>query len=232
MGRGKIEIKRIENNASRQVTFSKRRTGLIKKANELSVLTDAQIALIIYSPSGRLYKYSSPNKSMDEIIEEYLKAKNIHLDFNCNQQFQCEMEQKRNEIDMLQAGINQLTGENLTGLTANDLNQLEDQLEFSVNKVRTRMHQLLHQQLENLRRQDYILQDQNNCLQRALTSKQEEISIDNHKLREMDLLEPNGDYNDDYRSLLQLGTQMDQFHLQPTQLSLQEAKPYGYGLQL
>jgi len=59
MGRGKIEIKKIENVNSRQVTFSKRRTGLMKKAKELSVLCDAEIAVIIFSCTGKVYDFSS-----------------------------------------------------------------------------------------------------------------------------------------------------------------------------
>ncbi|PNX77329.1 agamous-like mads-box protein agl15-like [Trifolium pratense] len=59
MGRGKIEIKKIENLNSRQVTFSKRRNGLLKKAKELSVLCDAEVAVIIYSGTGKLYEFSS-----------------------------------------------------------------------------------------------------------------------------------------------------------------------------
>lgn len=59
MVRGKTQMKRIENASSRQVTFSKRRSGLLKKAFELSVLCDAEVALIIFSPSGRLYEFSS-----------------------------------------------------------------------------------------------------------------------------------------------------------------------------
>uniref|UniRef100_A0A0D3GJP8 MADS-box domain-containing protein n=1 Tax=Oryza barthii TaxID=65489 RepID=A0A0D3GJP8_9ORYZ len=42
MGRGKIEMKRIEDATRRQVTFSKRRAGFLKKAHELAVLCDAQ----------------------------------------------------------------------------------------------------------------------------------------------------------------------------------------------
>ncbi|RZC55722.1 hypothetical protein C5167_014572 [Papaver somniferum] len=42
MGRGKIEIKRIENPTNRQVTYSKRRSGIFKKAKELTILCDAQ----------------------------------------------------------------------------------------------------------------------------------------------------------------------------------------------
>ncbi|KAI3928868.1 hypothetical protein MKW92_043679 [Papaver armeniacum] len=46
MVRGKTEMRRIENATSRQVTFSKRRNGLLKKAFELSVLCEAEVALI------------------------------------------------------------------------------------------------------------------------------------------------------------------------------------------
>ena len=59
MGRGKIEIKRIENANSRQVTFSKRRSGLLKKAQELAILCDAEVAVIIFSNTGRLFEFSS-----------------------------------------------------------------------------------------------------------------------------------------------------------------------------
>ena len=62
MGRGKIEIKRIENTTNRQVTFCKRRNGLLKKAYELSVLCEADIALIVFSSRGRVYEFSNNNK--------------------------------------------------------------------------------------------------------------------------------------------------------------------------
>nr|GFA85211.1 floral homeotic protein PMADS 2-like [Tanacetum cinerariifolium] len=48
MGRGKIEIKRIENTSNRQVTYSKRKNGIIKKAKEITVLCDANVSLVIY----------------------------------------------------------------------------------------------------------------------------------------------------------------------------------------
>ena len=52
-------MRRIENATSRQVTFSKRRNGLLKKAFELSVLCDAEVAIIIFSPRGKLYEFAS-----------------------------------------------------------------------------------------------------------------------------------------------------------------------------
>ncbi|KAK0589094.1 hypothetical protein LWI29_009487 [Acer saccharum] len=59
MTRQKIEIKKIDNTSARQVTFSKRRRGLFKKAHELSTLCDAEIALIVFSSTGKLSEYSS-----------------------------------------------------------------------------------------------------------------------------------------------------------------------------
>ncbi|KAD4981875.1 hypothetical protein E3N88_18546 [Mikania micrantha] len=59
MVRGKVELKKIENLTNRQVTFSKRRHGLLKKAYELSVLCDVDVALIIFSQKGKLYEFSS-----------------------------------------------------------------------------------------------------------------------------------------------------------------------------
>uniref|UniRef100_M4D1W5 MADS-box domain-containing protein n=1 Tax=Brassica campestris TaxID=3711 RepID=M4D1W5_BRACM len=69
MVRGKIEIKRIEDVTSRHVTFSKRRKGLLKKAHELSVLCDAQVAAIVFSQKGRLYDFASSEKLMGQDLD-------------------------------------------------------------------------------------------------------------------------------------------------------------------
>ncbi|KAJ3708559.1 hypothetical protein LUZ61_012264 [Rhynchospora tenuis] len=57
--RGRVKLARIEDKTSRQVRFSKRRSGLFKKAFELAVLCDAEVALLVFSPAGRLFEYSS-----------------------------------------------------------------------------------------------------------------------------------------------------------------------------
>ncbi|RLM61997.1 MADS-box transcription factor 56-like [Panicum miliaceum] len=69
--RGRVELRRIEDRTSRQVRFSKRRSGLFKKAYELSVLCDAQVALIVFSPAGRLYEFASSTSSVEEIFGRY-----------------------------------------------------------------------------------------------------------------------------------------------------------------
>ncbi|XP_020889324.1 protein MADS AFFECTING FLOWERING 5 isoform X2 [Arabidopsis lyrata subsp. lyrata] len=70
MGRRKVEIKRIENKSSRQVTFCKRRNGLMEKARQLSILCESSVALIIISATGRLYSFSSGD-SMAKILSRY-----------------------------------------------------------------------------------------------------------------------------------------------------------------
>ncbi|XP_022985132.1 agamous-like MADS-box protein AGL104, partial [Cucurbita maxima] len=71
MGRVKLQIKRIENNTNRQVTYSKRRNGLIKKAYELSVLCDIDIALIMFSPSSRLSHFSG-RRRIEDVLARYI----------------------------------------------------------------------------------------------------------------------------------------------------------------
>ncbi|KAL7093918.1 hypothetical protein ACP275_11G069000 [Erythranthe tilingii] len=70
MGRKKLEIKRIEDNSARMVCFSKRRSGLIKKAKELSVLCDVDLAAIIFSNRGKLFQYSSTD-SIAPVLQRY-----------------------------------------------------------------------------------------------------------------------------------------------------------------
>ncbi|KAK4751415.1 hypothetical protein SAY87_004897 [Trapa incisa] len=62
MRRRKLEMKRIEDKSSRQVTFLKRRSGLIKKARELSILCDVEVALLVFSSHGRLFEFCSGNR--------------------------------------------------------------------------------------------------------------------------------------------------------------------------
>ncbi|KAM1777808.1 hypothetical protein ACFX11_044421 [Malus domestica] len=67
MGRGKVELKRIENKSNRQVTFSKRRNGLLKKAFELSILCNAGVVLIIFS--GRMRKRARPSIIISQVTK-------------------------------------------------------------------------------------------------------------------------------------------------------------------
>ncbi|CBI34567.3 unnamed protein product, partial [Vitis vinifera] len=138
MGRGKITIKKIEDKTVRQITFSKRRAGLLKKTHELSVLCDAQIGLIIFSNTGKMFEYCSNSSRMEQIVERYQKAKGTfkhdnklkihHID---------ELKRIRDETHHLQLTLqHHSTTHDLSSIRYEDLEELEQQLEHSMNKVR------------------------------------------------------------------------------------------------
>ncbi|NXI28179.1 MEF2B factor, partial [Sterrhoptilus dennistouni] len=76
MGRKKIQISRILDQRNRQVTFTKRKFGLMKKAYELSVLCDCEIALIIFNSTNRLFQYASTD--MDRVLLKYTEYSEPH----------------------------------------------------------------------------------------------------------------------------------------------------------
>ncbi|XP_061103002.1 myocyte-specific enhancer factor 2A-like isoform X1 [Conger conger] len=76
MGRKKIQITRIMDERNRQVTFTKRKFGLMKKAYELSVLCDCEIALIIFNSSNKLFQYASTD--MDKVLLKYTEYNEPH----------------------------------------------------------------------------------------------------------------------------------------------------------
>ena len=69
MGRKKISIARISDERNRQVTFTKRKFGLMKKAYELSVLCDCEISVIIFNSHNKLFQYASTD--MDKVLLKY-----------------------------------------------------------------------------------------------------------------------------------------------------------------
>ncbi|KAL4199999.1 hypothetical protein AMTRI_Chr03g147530 [Amborella trichopoda] len=140
MGRGKIEIKRIEDRTNRQVTFSKRRTGLLKKAHERSILCDAQLGLIVFSSSGKMYEYSNPPSSMSSIIERYQGMSSSYIPEYpnvYNDERMCwDMRALKLENDRLEANLKTLRAEDLSNLDSDQLQQVEEQLECSLSRVR------------------------------------------------------------------------------------------------
>lgn len=75
MGRKKIQIRPINDDRNRQVTFLKRKNGLMKKAFELSVLCHSEVALIIFNGNNKLVQYSSAD--MDKLLLKYTEVINI-----------------------------------------------------------------------------------------------------------------------------------------------------------
>ncbi|KAM7260934.1 hypothetical protein ACFE04_026409 [Oxalis oulophora] len=189
MVRGKTQMKRIENATSRQVTFSKRRNGLLKKAFELSVLCDAEVALIVFSPRGKLYEFASSG-SMQTIIQRY----EIHMKENPTnnhkppeentQHLKNEAENMLKKIEILELSKRKLLGEGLGQCTLEELQQIEQQLEKSVSSIRARKTQVFREQIEQLKEKGKALAAENIRLQEKCGMELEKKSDDQQKEKE------------------------------------------------
>ncbi|KAK9707150.1 hypothetical protein RND81_07G176100 [Saponaria officinalis] len=173
MGRGRVELKRIENKINRQVTFAKRRNGLLKKAYELSVLCDAEVALIIFSNRGKLYEFCSTS-CMNKTLERYQRCSYGSLETSQpskeNETSYQEYLKLKAKVDVLQRSHRNLLGEDLGELSTKELEQLEHQLDKSLRQIRSIKTQYLFDQLADLQKKEEMLLDSN----RALKAKLEE----------------------------------------------------------
>ncbi|KAL3630460.1 hypothetical protein CASFOL_023444 [Castilleja foliolosa] len=171
MAREKIEIKKIENAASRQVTFSKRRRGLYKKAQELSVLCDADVALIIFSSNHNLYHFAS--SSVEEIIERYnLHSKNIDKLEQPSLELQLVEDNNYStlskEVGERSRKLKHMRGEELQGLSIEELQNLENSLEAGLSRVIEKKGEKIMREIDQLREKGKRLMEENEQLQQQV----------------------------------------------------------------
>ncbi|KAL8460759.1 hypothetical protein ACS0TY_032318 [Phlomoides rotata] len=224
-GRGKIKIKRIENTTNRQVTFCKRRNGLLKKAYELSVLCDAEVALVVFSTRGRLYEYA--NNSVKETIERYKKASsdssnNSSISEANTQYYQQEASKLRAQITKLQNETRNMLGESLGNLQVRDLKNLETKVENGIRRIRSKKNELLFAEIEYMQKREMELHHNNQYL-RAKIAETERVhqhmnlmpgssdfelvqpqAFDARNYFEINGLQPNDDYSRQDQPPLQL----------------------------
>ncbi|XP_052190649.1 MADS-box protein JOINTLESS-like [Diospyros lotus] len=171
MAREKIQIRKIDNATARQVTFSKRRRGLFKKAEELSILCDADVALIIFSATGKLFQYSS--SSMKEILEKYnLHSRNLE-----------KLEQPSLELQLVENSnyhrlskevaekshqLRQMRGEELQGLNIDELQQLERSLEAGLSRVIQIKGEKIMKEIAHLQQKGAQLMEENERLRQQI----------------------------------------------------------------
>lgn len=67
----KLAIKKIETTVGKQVTYSKRRAGLEKKAKELATLCDIDLVLLLFSPAGKLSWINGSKSPPEEVIMRF-----------------------------------------------------------------------------------------------------------------------------------------------------------------
>ncbi|KAF2299250.1 hypothetical protein GH714_031116 [Hevea brasiliensis] len=178
MGRGRVELKRIENKINRQVTFAKRRNGLLKKAYELSVLCDAEVALIIFSNRGKLYEFSSISNGNQLQYPDKTCSFHLVLVSACSipwKGIKSAAMVRWKSTDLPRSSRN-LLGEELGPLSTKELEQLERQLESSLKQVRSTKTQFMLDQLSDLQNKEQLLLESN----RALAIKLDEISASNN----------------------------------------------------
>ncbi|XP_058105614.1 MADS-box protein SOC1 isoform X1 [Magnolia sinica] len=192
MVRGKTQMRRIENATSRQVTFSKRRNGLLKKAFELSVLCDAEVALIVFSPRGKLYEFASSSldmgrnlnsrragtQSMHKTIDRYERhAKDVSITNKTVeqnvQQWKFEAAHMAKKIEHLEVSKRKLLGESLGSCPIEELQQIESQLERSLSSIRARKTQLFTEQIQQLKEKERFLTEEN----AILSKKANDLSV-------------------------------------------------------
>ncbi|CAL9192323.1 unnamed protein product [Musa hybrid cultivar] len=198
MVRGKTQIRRIENAASRQVTFSKRRSGLLKKAYELSVLCDAEVALIVFSSRGKLYEFASSSVQMT--IERYMMhTKDAGISKKATEQstqLKFEATSMTERIKFLEDHKRKLLGEDLVSCSVEELNELELQLETSLNSIKQTRRRLLLEKIARLNEEETELLKENALLRQQVKYKSEarpkqtaiqEADLDDHASQEKNM---------------------------------------------
>ncbi|KAJ7557418.1 hypothetical protein O6H91_05G126100 [Diphasiastrum complanatum] len=164
MGRRKIEIQKIKNDNARNVTFCKRKNGLMKKAFELSVLCGVDVGLLMFAPAtGKLSLYASKDRPIEELLfevactneprqsnEEYQKAiEKIKKDKNNLSQRQSKRPTR--DVNILRANLKMLQikkaytesqiqlyqGSGIEKLNLEELQNLERELQLSLLNIRS-----------------------------------------------------------------------------------------------
>ncbi|XP_042018857.1 agamous-like MADS-box protein AGL27 [Salvia splendens] len=212
MGRRKLKIERIEDKSSRQVTFSKRRNGLFKKAKELSVLCDVDVALIIFSSPGKLYQYSSTTR-MSKILQRYhnhpaakdaipstlqhkvynfiLRSYDINSLKYRNKEAKDEYSSFLTCEELLQTVDRKLGEPSSDDLSVTDFMHLQKQFETALMQTRETKTRLLLKSISSLKEQEKLLEEEKKVLQGKVNEskgkrkrKRKRIAIDLNSIPE------------------------------------------------
>ncbi|KAJ8539463.1 hypothetical protein K7X08_013715 [Anisodus acutangulus] len=171
MGRKKVEIKRIQEKSCRQVAFCKRRKGLLKKAKEVSILCDVDVAAVIFSNSGRLYQFSSTN-SLTGTLQRY--KSHVEAEKEICTEIQVTEHSKYSSFttmgELLQTTERELEETNADDLTVTDLVHLEKDLEAALIQTRSRKTHLMLESVKGLHEKEKLLREENKLLEDNISS--------------------------------------------------------------
>lgn len=178
MGRGRVQLRRIENKINRQVSFSKRRSGLLKKAHEISVLCDAEVGLIIFSTKGKLFEYATDSR-MDRILERYDRCSYAENQLTAANHespgsWALQHAKLKARLEVLQRDQRHLMGEDIEHLSLKELQTLENQLETALRHTRSRKNHLMNECITELQKKDKALREQIILLAKKIKEKEKE----------------------------------------------------------
>ncbi|GAB4848792.1 hypothetical protein Ancab_003521 [Ancistrocladus abbreviatus] len=182
MVREKVQIRKIDNATARQVTFSKRRGGLFKKAEELSILCDADVAVIIFSATGKFFEYSS--SSMKSILERHkLHSRNLEKMVQPSTTLQLvensNCAELSKEVAEKSYRLRQMRGEELQGLSMEELQQLEKSLEHGLSRVFEKKSEKIIKEISILQQKGIELTEENERLKQQvleITNGQKDVA--------------------------------------------------------
>lgn len=109
MGRQKIKIAKIEVKNHLQVTFSKRRSGLFKKARELCTLCGVEIAIVVFSPARKVFSFGHPN--VESITDRFLIRNNSDSNSIANNSLHLVESHRNASVRGLNLQLTQILGE-------------------------------------------------------------------------------------------------------------------------
>ncbi|EYU33462.1 hypothetical protein ABFS82_11G073400 [Erythranthe guttata] len=181
MGRKKLEIKRIEDNSARMVCFSKRRNGLIKKAKELSVLCDVDVAAIIFSKRGKLYQYCSAD-SISQVLQEY-KSRIESENDGCDTE---DLYSKNGDYltygELLKTVGSELKEPRVEKLSVADLGLMQKQLETALMEIRLTKTKMMTDAQSSLQEKEKMLEEEkknfNEIVEGNKCAKKKKVVID------------------------------------------------------
>lgn len=174
MGRGKIEIKRIENATNRQVTYSKRRNGIFKKAQELTVLCDAKVSLIMFSNTGKFHEYISPTTTTKKMFDQYQKTLGIDVWATHYARMQESLKKLKDINNKLRREIRQRIGEDLEGLSLDEMRNLGQKMTAAVDVVRQRKYHVIKTQTDTHKKKVRNLEERHGNILLDLEAKYED----------------------------------------------------------
>ncbi|XP_004299056.1 PREDICTED: MADS-box protein SVP-like [Fragaria vesca subsp. vesca] len=183
----KIKIEKIDNLPARQVTYSKRRRGLLKKASELSILCDCEFSVIIFSATGKLCESSSSSLYihistyilMEDFAPQDCSTKDIIARYQSHTDKVENFDQSTRELQLHCINLNkeladksrvlrQMNGEDLEGLNIDELQRLEKDIEGSLARVLQTKDEKFFSEILALEAKGTELEQENNQLRREV----------------------------------------------------------------